>query len=152
MAILGTVLEEIRELLEHFWKTLSVPDGRLAKHRRADQELDLWTGLGTGSQLGQEVDDDGLNPESHGRRSLRRSHEVGDARDNASVGFRANRLKRGTEQGSTTALNHLRTVHHSTVATIVSVHMTLDVGVADQSHAARLSHSHGTSSLFLDLI
>ena len=112
----------------------------MAKHRRTNQEPDLGLRIGDLSYLGEEIGDDRLDAQGHGRRTLSAGQEVRDAGDDADVGLDTQGLQRLGEQGHAPTLDNLSAGHERPTTDIVLTHVTLRVRVANDSDAAGLSH------------
>ena len=94
------ILEDAGELGENIGKTVTVPQRRLAIHRRRDQEHQIRTRRSSGGQDRQELEQDGLDPEANGATGVLGSgEEVGDARHDAHVGLGTNGTKTLGKQG-----------------------------------------------------
>ena len=150
MAVRWLVLHQVREFLKHLGQALTIPDGTLTIHGRADQEANLWPRTRNLANLREEVSDDGLHAQRHGRGGPGggASEEIRHARQDAHVGLGLDGLQRRGEERQPAALDQLRPGHERAVPHVVLVHVTLDVRVTHDGDATNLRHDEGALKLF----
>ena len=127
------------ELRQDLGKVVAIPQRLLAIHRRADETSKIGPLAAQGLQLGQELDEDGLNPERDGGGALAASQEVGDAGKQAHVGFLPDLLERLGQDFKTAARDGLGADHQWPVAAVQRVQMSFDVRIAN--HCKNQSNS-----------
>lgn len=132
----ATTRHDLGEPGHDFRKAVSVPERRLAVHRRRHKIGAAWRRQCSGI--------DGLEKVLKNRNDSMRHHsrvggscqEVGDAGDDADVGLGSDGLQGLGEGRHLHARDNLAAGHQGTVTTIGGIHVALDVRIADQREAA----------------
>ena len=130
--------ENLGELSQDLWEVVAVPKGLAAIHRGADEELHVGS-LGEQSlQLGQEVDEHWFDSQDDRGGALATSQEVGNTGEDAHGGFLPDLLEGLDQHLQAAACQNLSSRHQRAITTVHSVHVRLDVGVANESEDGHL--------------
>ena len=129
--------KDFGELRQDLREAVSVPQGLGPVHRRTDKAAQLGPLAAERLHLSQEVDENRLNPQGHGRGTLASSQEIGDAREDDHVGLLPDLLERLGQDLETAARERLGTGHQRPVTTVHRVEMPLDVLITNHSEDQR---------------
>ena len=88
--VISATGHHLRELGHDFWKSIAIPERRMAVHGRRDDEAPIWSREGGFVHCGKDILEDGHNTVGDGTSFGRTSEKIRQAGQKAHVGVGAN--------------------------------------------------------------